>query len=106
MLASPGGGVVFQVRLKPDGGLDYRVLHRDRTVVDWSRLGVVRADQVFDAALTLVTADEPALVHDRYTMIHGKRSEVEAVGRARSLTFANAAGAGLAVDLRAYDDGV
>ena len=106
MLASPGGAVAIQVRLKTDGGLEYRVLGRDRPVVDWSRLGVARADQVFDAPLTFIRAAEPATVRDRYTMIHGKRRDVRAEGRARSLLFANAAGAELAIDLRAYDEGV
>ena len=105
-LASPGAAVEIQVRLGGDGVPDYRVLRRDRPVVDWSRLGVVRADQAFDSPLTVVAAGEPATVEDCYPMLHGKRREVRADGRALSLSFANAAGAELALDLRAYDDGV
>ncbi|MEV6491245.1 glycoside hydrolase family 97 catalytic domain-containing protein [Actinoplanes sp. NPDC051633] len=106
VLASPGGAVAIQVRLGVDGVLDYRVVHRNRPVVGWSRLGVVRTDQVFDAPLTLIAAGEQTTVQDRYTMMHGKQRDGRADGRARSLLFANAAGAELAVDLRAYDDGV
>jgi alpha-glucosidase len=106
MLESPEEAAAIQVRLSTDGVLGYRVLRRDRPVVDWSRLGVVRADQVFDAPLTFVSADEQATVQDRYTMMHGKRRDVRADGRTRSLLFTNAAGAELAVDLRAYADGV
>jgi hypothetical protein len=105
-LASPGGAVAIEVRLDPDGSASYRVRHRDRTVVGPSRLGVVRTDQAFDAPLRLVRADEPVTVDDRYTMTHGKRRDVRAIGRARGLLFANSAGAQLAIDLRAYDDGV
>ncbi len=81
MLASPGGAVAIQVRLGTDGRLDYRVLSRDRPAVEWSGLGVVREDHVFDAPLTFITADEPATVKDRYTMIHGKSRDVRAEGR-------------------------
>jgi alpha-glucosidase len=105
-LASPDGSVEIEVELDAGGSLSYRIKHRDRTVVSPSRLGVVRADEVFDAPMTPIGHDEPIEVEDRYTMIHGKRREVRAAGRARSLRFANAAGAELAVDLRAYDDGV
>ena len=105
-LASPDGTVTIEVELGAGGSLTYRVRHRDRTVAGPSRLGVVRADQAFDASLTPIDADEPTGVEDRYTMAHGKRRDVRATGRARSLLFANPAGARLAVDLRAYDDGV
>lgn len=105
-LASPDGTVAIGVDREPGGLLSYRVRHRDRTVAGPSRLGAVRADQVFDAPLRLIGAEPPARVEHRYTMRHGKCREVRAAGRARTLRFANAAGAEIAVDLRAYDDGV
>src|ERR687892_2164603 len=70
MLVSPGGAVGIQVRLRTDGGLEYRVLGRDRPVVDWSRLGVARADQVFDLPLTVIRGGPPPILRDRSQMIH------------------------------------
>jgi hypothetical protein len=105
-LASPGAVVTIEVDLGADGTLSYRVKHRDRTVVGRSRLGVVRTDQVFDTALELRSAEKPTSEVDEYTMPHGRRRHVRVEGRARTLVLANPSGARLAVDLRAYDDGV
>jgi alpha-glucosidase len=105
-LASPSGAVTIEVELSADGSLTYRVRHGERVVIDRSRLGVARADQMFDGPLTPISSDEAVDVDDRYTMVHGKRRDIQAHGRARTLVFANGTGAPLAVDLRAYDDGV
>jgi alpha-glucosidase len=105
-VSSPNGAVAIEVQLDAAGLLSYRILHHDREVIAPSRLGVTRADQLFDSPLTLVEADPPTDVEERYTMVAGKRRHIYARGRAACVLLANAAGAPLAVDLRAYDDGV
>jgi alpha-glucosidase len=105
-LVSPDGNAGIVVELSDEGSLGYQVRHRGRVVVGPSRLGLVCADRAFDGPLRLVTAGEPEPVDDRYTKVHGKQREIRAAGVARSLRFAGPGGAQLAVDLRAYDEGV
>jgi alpha-glucosidase len=108
-LTSPDGIVEIEVSLSAAGRLSYRVRRDGREVVAASRLGIARTDQVFDASLSPVASvagEEIVEVEDRYTMVHGKRRELCGRSRARTLTFANPAGSLLALDLRAYCDGV
>jgi hypothetical protein len=106
ILADLGGEPGYQ-----DGArLYYRVEHRGqqgRTVVvlPWSPLGVRRADQDFTDGLHFVSVASKT-VRDRYKMLIGKQLELDAEAQETTLTVKSPSGGLLAVDVRAYDDGV
>src|SRR6266542_5968343 len=105
-VASPDGRTTIAVGRKPDGTLTYRVARGTQPILGDSPLGIRRADQAFEAGLAFVAASPVRAIDERYAMPHGKRKDHHVLGRERTLTFANAAGAKLDVILRAHDDGV
>jgi hypothetical protein len=105
-LPSPDGGVTLGVTLHDGGRLTYRVLRGTAEVVAPSRLGIVRTDAAVDAGLELVGDGGTQQVEDRYTLRHGKRLAHDVTAHARTLRFRTPEGVTLALDLRAYDEGV
>jgi alpha-glucosidase len=103
---SPDGGLELEVVLDDAGRLTYRILRNDAEAVASSQLGVVRLDTTFDDRLEVVDEDAPGTVEDRYTVRHGKQLTHDVRAGARTVLVRNPDGARLAVDLRAYDDGV
>ena len=118
---APTGGPALQVALDDAGRLTYRVLLGDTEVVAPSRLGLVRLDtgldtgldtrvgtglEVVDAGLEVVAAGAPEVLEERYTLRHGKQLEHSVRATARTLEVRHPGGVRLALDLRAYDDGV
>ena len=105
-LQSPDGRTSIQVMQHESGDLVWRVTRDGKPVLLDSPLGIRRADQAFESGLTFVSASDERSIDEHYTMPHGKRRERHVVGRERTLTFANAAGARVEIVLRAHDDGV
>ena len=103
---SPDGRLELDVVRDVAGRLSYRVLYHGAEVVAPSRLGVVRLDTTFDEALDVVDEGAPDTVLDRYHLRHGKQLRHSVRAGARSVLVRNADGARLALDLRAYGDGV
>jgi alpha-glucosidase len=75
------------------------------TVLETSPLGIARADQSFIDGLTLALAGGGTRIDETYVMLTGKRLEPRNVANQRILTFSNAGGARLELELRAYDAG-
>jgi alpha-glucosidase len=105
-VTSPDGQTTITIARQPDGRLIYGVARGSQMVLGDSPLGIRRADQTFEAGLTFVSASPVRSIDERYTMPYGKRKDHHVLGRERTLTFANAAGARLDVIVRAHDDGV
>jgi len=105
-VASPDAHTTIAVSRAADGTLSWRVTRDNQRILEDSPLGIRRTDQSFDTGLTLVSAGDERSIDERYAMPHGKRREHHVIGRERTLTFANAAGARVEIVLRAHDDGV
>ena len=106
-VASPDGRVILTVRLGEDGARpSYSVECAGAMVLDASPLGIVREDAAFDAGLTLVAVGPVAPRDSADTVLHGKRRELRDRCNERVLTFRNAAGGRVELQVRAYDDGV
>jgi Glycosyl-hydrolase 97 N-terminal len=103
---SPAGRLRLEAASDGDGRLRYRVLHADAEVVAPSRLGIVRFDTTFDTGLELLDPGSERLIEDRYTLRHGKQLSHDVRASERTLLLRNADGAHLAVDVRAYDEGL
>ena len=106
VLTSPDGRTAIAVTRAAGGTLTYRVTRNGRAALDESPLGIKRADAVFDANLTLISAGAPREINERYTTPHGKKKDHIVSAREMSLTFANPADGRVEIVLRAQNDGV
>lgn len=69
-------------------------------------LGISRSDQKFSNELTLLNAGKPVLINEKYSMLHGKRSERSNLANEVVFSFENPSKAKLNLIVRAYNDGV
>jgi alpha-glucosidase len=74
-------------------------------VIEASPLGISRTDSGFVDGLALRAAGPVTRVDETYTLLTGKRLRPRNFANERVLSFANAAGGLVELDLRAYDDG-
>jgi hypothetical protein len=105
-VTSPDGHTQITLTRDADGRLSWRALRDKSVVVEDSALGIRRADQSLAEGLKLVRASASAPLDERYETPHGKRRLHHVRANERTVSFANASGAGLDVVLRAHDDGV
>jgi alpha-glucosidase len=117
LTTSPGGLTAVQVRVidlggtagYPDGPrLYYRAFQGAEgtrsPLLDWSPLGITRADQDFTTDLALVEEATRPIVEE-YTLPRGKRHQYRNRGVERRLSFRNARGGRVDLELRLFDDG-
>jgi Glycoside hydrolase 97. len=69
-------------------------------------LGLARADQNFSKELKLLKAGKPLLINEKYTVLHGKRSQCSNLANEAVVSFENPDKAKLNLIIRAYNDGV
>ena len=69
-------------------------------------LGISREDQDFSNELKFIKAGKPLLINEKYTMLHGKRSQCSNSAHELVLYFENPSKAKLNLIVRAYNDGV
>jgi alpha-glucosidase len=74
-------------------------------VLEASPLGIARTDQSFVDGLVLAQAGPGTRIDETYAMLTGKRLRPHNFANQRVLTFSNAEGARLELELRAYDTG-
>ena len=103
---SPDGRLAITLVRHADGRLSWRAARGSAVVVADSPLGLRRADQAFTEGLKVVRASSVAVLDETYELPHGKRRRHQVRGREQTVEFASAAGARIAVVLRAHDDGV
>src|SRR6185295_14480911 len=99
--SSPGNIVHFELDA---ARLQYRVLHGATEVLAWSPLGITRSDQDFTANLSFAGESSRPIVEE-YDLRRGKRLHHLNRGVERTISFRNAAGARLDVEVRVFDDG-
>jgi len=108
-LASPDGTLHFDLRLDSGGALQYGVFRSDGTkrlvVIDWSPLGVTRADQAFVTGLKSTADARPATIDESYVVPHGKRRQNAHRARELRISFVNGAGAPMDLIVRVANDG-
>ena len=106
-VASPSGTLTVNVRVSPEGRPEYSVQRGGATIVDWSRLGFILADQPklernFEIARTAQRA-----LDERWEQPWGERRFVESHCRELRVVLAEK-GSRRALDVvfRVFDDGV
>ncbi len=104
-LKSPEGNCEIRVTL--DGGMmTYQALRAGKVVLPTSPLGLRRDDQDFSHELIFDHAGKPKTQREQYELFAGPQPRVNHLVNFRTLTFHNANGAPLALDLAASDEGV
>lgn len=69
-------------------------------------LGISRADQDFYQELKFLKAEKPIFINEKYTALHGKRSQCSNEANEIVINFENPSKAKLNLIVRAYNDGV
>lgn len=88
--------------------LKVKYLHQDKTseVIPQIALGLARSDQDFSKQLKFLKVGKVVSINEKYTAIHGKRSECSNLANEIVISFQNPSKAKLNLILRAYNDGV
>lgn len=86
--------------------LDYTSGRRTSRGVLQIRLGLKRDDQDFSGELRFLEKSKPALIHEQYAALHGKRSQRANSANEVVVTFENARKSRMNLLLRAYNDGL
>ena len=105
-LASPDGQCAITVSLGEGGKLSYEVSRAGRLVIPASPLGLRRDDEDFEQDLVFDRAGSPERRREVYELFSGTRPRVDHRLNLRRLTFHNAHGAPLEIDLAAANEGV
>ena len=89
-IKSPDEKISVTFSLTFEGKPVYAVSYADQTVLEQSKLGVIRADDDFSTDLALVSVSNDSVVTDNYTILHGKRLNCSYTGNRRVFTLRNA----------------
>jgi alpha-glucosidase len=111
---SPEGKVGLEIAVlepdTPEAALHYRVLLQGPTgsvpALDWSPLGIRRADQDLATGLKVLSASPAESLDERYELPHGKQRQVRARSRQLTLGLTASGGAAVEVIFRVSDQGV
>ncbi len=87
------------------GKLFYKVLSGDDVIIKPSQLGIDREDGSFSDHLSFINQASKK-IDERYTLKIGKRKVNHVIANESSISFKNPENNIVAIDLRAYDDGV
>ena len=104
-LASPDGRREIDVNLD-SGQLNYQASLDGKVVIQKSPLGLRRDDQDFESGLVFVHAGKAHTRREKYELFAGVQPRVNHVLKFRELTFQNANGVPIRLDLAASDAGV
>jgi alpha-glucosidase len=108
VLASPNGAIEMTITTVRGGHLAYRVAYRGKPVLDWSNLGLaVEGAPVLGSAVRIESA-QPSSHDETWTSVAGKANPIRDHYNAVTVRAVETAAGGrsLAIEARAYDDGV
>lgn len=86
--------------------VNYSINSQISEVIPKIELGLDRSDQNFSKELKFLKAGKIASINEKYTAIHGKRSQCSNTANEIVISFENPSKAKMNVILRAYNDGV
>lgn len=105
ILKSPDGAIAVLVHVSK-GRPSYMITRHDTVVIDTSRLGIAMSDADFHSNLKLTFVSEPVVVEEQFTMLHGKRLQVNYAATEQVFHFENELGRRMDIIFRASNDGV
>ena len=105
-LASPDRHIEVAFTLSADGDPRYSVLLSGKTVLNESRLGLVRKDADFSRALKLVNVSPEHTYHDEYELLTIKRRHNVYDANQRTIELETADGKKIQIQFSVSNDGV
>ncbi len=72
-IKSPDSKITVKVWLSSNGEPVYSVSHSGTTILEQSKLGIVRSDDDFSTGLKIDSVSNVNIVSDKYKLLHGKR---------------------------------
>ncbi|HLP76254.1 MAG TPA: glycoside hydrolase family 97 catalytic domain-containing protein [Candidatus Paceibacterota bacterium] len=105
-IPSPDGKLEVEFKLNPVGAPVYRILQHGKTVLQESRLGLVRDDADFTKELKLVSASKQENVKDDYEILTAKRRVNAYRAKRKVFHLATAGGQKMDITFQVSNDGV
>ncbi|RKD16365.1 alpha-glucosidase [Pelobium manganitolerans] len=105
-VSSPDKTLKASLTLNSKGQLFYRIFKNGQQVLEYSKLGLIRADQDFLHQLKFVSVSKPVKVTDHYQLAVAKRFENNYEANKLVFTVSNAQKALMEVIFQVSDDGV
>jgi hypothetical protein len=105
-LGSPDGQLQVDVSVNDRQELVYSVQRAGQPVLLASRLGLVLEQGDYADGLKLVATSAVTQHREHYTLVAGKKSQVDTLANEQRFTIANAAGQQMVLTLRASNDGL
>lgn len=84
----------------------FKLLHRDKVVLDTSYLGIERNDQQFFSNMTLKDISKGKYIEDNYTMHQGKQKEIKYTALQYKIALENENGMTISILFNLSDDGI
>lgn len=106
MLSSPDGRLRVTFDVSAAGEPHYSIQRSGATVLQQSRLGLVRADVDFSRGLTLANTSAVSTVRDEYELLTSKRRLNKYSANRQVFTLRSAQGARMEVQFQVSNDGV
>ena len=106
IINSPNAKISVSFSLTPEGEPEYSISHSDETILEQSKLGIIRADDDFSTNLTLDSVSEDTVITDNYTMLHGKRLNCSYIGTRRVFSLRNPNEKSMKIIFQVSNDGV
>jgi len=105
-VTSPDKSITVQCQTDASGQPSYSIQYKGATVLEPSKLGIVRSDADFSKALTLISSSPVTLVKDSYKLLTGKRQQNSYTANRQTVHFKNASGALVDIIWQISNDGV
>jgi len=105
-ITSPDKKISVLVGISENNNAFYSVKYRNSSVINRSKIGIIREDEDFYENLSLDSVSNIEIVEDKYEMLHGKKSKYYYLANSRVYHFKNANGKKMDVIFQVSDDGV
>jgi len=102
-VASPNKNIAIQLNISK---MQYAVLYKTKTVVQNSKLGIIRADERFDTALKIIKISPIIAIKDAYTILTAKKKNIVYQANEKTIETITKNGKKMNIVCRASNDGV
>ncbi len=102
-ISSPDKNIVVTCDI---GTLSYNISFKGETVLQDSKLGLIRVDEDFSKNLQLVKASSPFIVKNNYAILNAKKSHINYTATERIFETKTASGKKMNIIFRVSNDGV
>lgn len=103
---SPNGKISVDFRLTSVGEPVYSISHSGTSILQQSKLGIVRSDGDFSTKLSLDSVSAQQVISDKYTLLHGKRLNCSYTANKRIFYLNNSGSKKVEIIFQVSNDGV